>query len=98
MAQMPAPIVDAPTANRAQLSLPRLATNKAMAEAATAATQDTIVVTGAKPIATGSVKASMPTKCMHQMPVPRASEPTAHQACAMRRARACTRCARSSAT
>ena len=46
----------------------------------------------------GSEKASMPTKCMHQMPVPMVSEPPTNQVMATRRSWLRTRLAKSSAT
>jgi hypothetical protein len=46
----------------------------------------------------GSENASMPTKCIDQIPVPIATEPPIHQGSAARRSATRTRLARSSAT
>ena len=51
-----------------------------------------------KPIRIGNEKPSMPTKCIDQMPVPSATEPTVHQGALMTPSVVRTRRERSSAT
>ena len=75
----------------------RLDTHSAMLEAATATAHEARVRLPAKPRRIGSEKPSMPTKCIAQMPVPMASEPTAHQTLSRRSSERRTRWARSSA-
>ncbi len=79
IAAKPAPTTSAPIHRRGQASLSRLATNSAMAEAATAAIQDSAVDPTPKPTGIGNVKASSPVKLAAHSPLPIASDPPTHQ-------------------
>ena len=98
MQQMPAPIASDPAARRRTESEPRLATASAIADTATAAIHESNVRNLVYPSAMGNENASMPTKCMDQMPVPMATEPPIHQDRATPRSLVRTRFARSSVT
>src|SRR5882724_8985166 len=98
MQQMPAPIASEPAAKRLIESEPRLATASAIADTATAAIHERNVNSLVYPSTMGNEKASMPTKCMDQMPVPIAIEPPIHHDNATPRSLLRTRLARSSVT
>ena len=98
IAKMPAPVVVAAIARRRRGSSGALATVSATAQTAVAAHHESSVSPGASPMAIGSENASMPKKCIDQMPVPRTTDPPNHQRRASVRLPLCMRLARSRAT
>ena len=97
MALMPAPMRTALTASRVRLSSAWLTCHSARPEAATGSSRDTMVIGMSKAISIGSWKASIPTKCMAQMPEPIAIAPPTVQASMVRPFDCATRPARLSA-
>lgn len=76
---MPAPISRAPAINRDQGSSSLQTIHSAKAEQPMAMTSDSRVSGRSYPMGIGRLNASMPTKCMAQMPMPMAVAPPANQ-------------------
>src|ERR1700678_4003264 len=79
MAEMPPPSSNAPAERWTKLIRGRLAMPKANAEVTIAMNSEVTVVGKSYESAIGSEKASMPIKCIDQMPQPIASEPPLSQ-------------------
>jgi hypothetical protein len=94
---MPAPISSALSARRMRPRSARLTCHSARPEAAIGSNSESIVIGVSKAISIGSWKASMPTKCMAQMPEPMAIAPPTVQASMARPLDSVTRPARLSA-
>src|ERR1700761_6850019 len=79
MAHTPDPISPAPLVSRVQFIVEKQPRQSANAESAIAIASDRAVIHGAYPMGTGRLKASMPMKCIDQMPMPIATDPpTSH--------------------
>src|ERR1700679_1425136 len=77
MAHTPEPISTALPASRIQLIVAKHTRQSANAESAIAIASDRAVIHGSYPIGTGRLNASIPTKCIDQMPMPMATDPPA---------------------
>src|SRR5690606_22056435 len=84
MLLMPRPIRNAPPINLDVGSSGRLTSHSASAEATIGSSHDSAVIQKSYPIGIGSLNASMPMKCIDQIPVPIAIAPPISQAMAVR--------------
>src|SRR6185437_13228816 len=75
MAEMPMPMTMAPTLSRAKLTSARLARASAKPDTAMAISSEVTVMGMLYASGIGSEKASIPMKCMDQMPEPMATAP-----------------------
>ena len=94
---MPLPINSALTVNTFHAALPRRIAESASAALATAGTSEKSVVGTSYASGTPRWKASMPTKCIDQMPMPIANAPEISHTRAARRSDSVTRDPSSSA-
>ncbi len=94
---MPRPISTPPAASRRQLRELRVTVSKAKPETTIAISIEAMVIPMSYAIGTGRLKASMPMKCIDQMPIPMANAPPRSQDTAAAPVDAVMREARSSA-
>jgi hypothetical protein len=98
MPAMPIPMIPAAIASAVRVSVGRVTVCSAKPEMMTAMSNDAAVIGRSKAIGIGRCSASIPMKCIDQMPVPMAQAPPISQYLAVRGDAAVRRLARSRAT